>query len=141
MGRNPRLGVSVKVHQKDSSALFDSNSQGWWYLSLRYRAICHMFQRQVQDQNFSFPIFRVKDVFHPSSAAALWSRESTQGPSWGYLKVNSSETLSISGDKCPQNGSKKDRMAPRTTLECPHEGPSVEQGMPTCERGTPVLLD
>ena len=45
-----------------------------------------------------------------------------QGSSWGYLKVNSSETLSIFGDKCPQNGSKNDLMAPRTT---PHEGPSV----------------
>jgi hypothetical protein len=28
------------------------------------------------------------------------------------------------GDKCPQNGSKNDPMAPKTTLECPNEGPS-----------------
>ena len=28
--------------------------------------------------------------------------------------------------KCPQNDSKNNLMAPRTTLECPHEGPSVE---------------
>ena len=49
----------------------------------------------------------------------------TQGSSWGYLKVDSSETLSIVGDKCPKNGSKNDLMAPRTTLECPHEGPYV----------------
>jgi hypothetical protein len=52
----------------------------------------------------------------------FWFRVSTQGSSWGYLKVNSLETLSIFGDKCPQNGSKNDLMAPRTTLECPHEG-------------------
>jgi len=58
---------------------------------------------------------------------------STQGSSWGYLKVNSSETLSFLGDKCPQNGSKNDLMAPITTLECPHEEPSVAY-----ERGTPV---
>ena len=29
------------------------------------------------------------------------SADATQGPSWGYLKVNYSETLSILGDKCP----------------------------------------
>ena len=51
----------------------------------------------------------------------------TQGSSWGYLKVNSSETLSIFGDKYLHNGSKNDLTAPRTTLECPHEGPSVVQ--------------
>ena len=50
----------------------------------------------------------------------------TQGPSWEYLKVNLSETLSIFGDKCSQNGSKNDKMAPRTTRRCPHEGPRVE---------------
>ena len=43
----------------------------------------------------------------------------------GISKVDFQETLSIFGDKCPQNGSKNDPMAPRTTLECPHEGPSV----------------
>ena len=31
------------------------------------------------------------------------------------------------GDKCPQNGSKNDKMAPRTTLRCPHEGPRLER--------------
>jgi hypothetical protein len=45
--------------------------------------------------------------------------------SWGYLEVNSSETLPIFGDKCPQNGSKNDLIAPRTTMECPHQGPYV----------------
>ena len=39
---------------------------------------------------------------------------STQGPSWGYLKVNFSVTLSIFVDKCPQNGSKNEPgMPPR----------------------------
>jgi hypothetical protein len=44
----------------------------------------------------------------------------------GISKVNFQETWSIFGDKCPQNSSKNDPMAPRTTLECPHEGPSVD---------------
>jgi len=52
----------------------------------------------------------------------------TQGPSWGYSKVNFQETSSIFGDKCPRDGSKNDPMAPRTTLECPHEGPPVVSG-------------
>ena len=51
--------------------------------------------------------------------------KSTQGPSWGYLKVNDSETLSFFGDECPQNGSNNEPMAPTTNLECPHEGPRV----------------
>ena len=50
----------------------------------------------------------------------------TQGSSWGYLEVNSSETLSFFGDKRPQNDTKNDLMAPRTTLECPHEGPFAD---------------
>jgi len=65
---------------------------------------------------------RIIFFFPPQQLLAL----PTQGSSWGYLKVNSSETLSIFGDTCPQNGSKNDLMAPRTTLECPHEGPSVD---------------
>ena len=43
----------------------------------------------------------------------------------GISKVNFQETLSIFGDQYPQNDSKNDPMAPRATLECPHEGPSV----------------
>ena len=60
-----------------------------------------------------------------SNINTIMATVSTQGPSWGYLKVNSSETLSVFGDKCPQNGPQNALMAPRTTLECPHEGPSV----------------
>ena len=58
-----------------------------------------------------------------------FDRQRPEGPRkalrGGISKVNCQETLSIFGDKCPQNGSKNDPMAPRTTLECPHEGPSV----------------
>ena len=36
----------------------------------------------------------------------------TQGPSWGYLKVIFSETLSIFGDTFPQNGSKNEPGMP-----------------------------
>ena len=50
---------------------------------------------------------------------------STRGPSWGYLKVNFSETLSSFGDKCPQNGSKNEETAPRTRTGYPHAGPGV----------------
>ena len=35
------------------------------------------------------------------------------------------EILTTFGDKCPQNSSKNKPMAPKTNLECPHEGPSV----------------
>jgi hypothetical protein len=52
----------------------------------------------------------------------------TQGSSWGYLKVNCSETLSIFGDTYPQNGSKNEQRAPRTSMGCPHQGPSVVSG-------------
>ena len=52
-------------------------------------------------------------------------RLTTQGPSWGYLKVNFSETLTIFGDKRPRNGSKNGEMAPRTGTGCPHIGPFV----------------
>ena len=44
---------------------------------------------------------------------------STQGPSWGYLKVNLQETLSIFGDKRPRNGSKNEEMAPRMKTDTP----------------------
>ena len=43
----------------------------------------------------------------------------------GISNVNLQETLSSFDDKCPQNGSQNDPTAPKTTLECPHEGPSV----------------
>ena len=52
--------------------------------------------------------------------------ESTQGPSWGYLKVNFPETLSIFGDKRQRNGSKNGEMAPRTKTGYPHIGPFVD---------------
>ena len=44
----------------------------------------------------------------------------------GISEVNFQETLSGFGDDCPQNGPKNDPMAPRTTLEWPHDGPSLE---------------
>jgi hypothetical protein len=55
------------------------------------------------------------------------SRTPTQGPSWGYFKVNCSETLSFFDDKCLQNGSNNEPRAPRTNLECPYKGPRVER--------------
>ena len=43
----------------------------------------------------------------------------------GISKVNFQETLSICGDKCPQNGSKTAPTAPRPHLGYPHIGPFV----------------
>ena len=45
-------------------------------------------------------------------------RLATQGPSWGYLKVTLSETLSTFGDKCPQNGSKNEEGIPPRRAFC-----------------------
>ena len=58
-------------------------------------------------------------------AASSRRDKTTQGSSWWYLKVNSSQTLSIFGDKCPQNGSKNEEMAPRTKTGYPYIGPFV----------------
>ena len=43
----------------------------------------------------------------------------------GISKVYLLENLSTFGHQCPQNGSKNDKMAPRTTRRCPHEGSRV----------------
>ena len=43
------------------------------------------------------------------------------------------EILTTFGDKYPQNGSKNEPMAPRTNLECPHKGPSVDTGERHCQ--------
>ena len=58
--------------------------------------------------------------------ALVGFRETTQGPSWGYLKVIFSETLSTFGDKRPRNGSKNGLRAPRTGMGCPHIGVCVD---------------
>ena len=43
----------------------------------------------------------------------------------GISNVNFEHSLSTFGNKCPQNGSKNEPRAPRTSLGCPQEGPSV----------------
>jgi len=48
-------------------------------------------------------------------------------PCVGVFKSPFPRDLVIFGDKFPPNGSKNDPMVPRTTLECPHEGPGVEK--------------
>ena len=63
-----------------------------------------------------------------SDAVSGIAARPTQGPSWGYLKSQFSRDLVNFRDECPQNGSKNDPMAPRTTLGCPHEGPRVDSG-------------
>ena len=106
------------------------------------RSFCEsQFPHKSVNLFFMFFISRIIKFF--PGAASLWAPKSmrlqskqvsriqqafvtTQGPSWGYLKVRFQETLSSFGDKCPQNGSKNDPMVPRTTLGCPHEGPRVD---------------
>ena len=75
------------------------------------------------------PLCRYFLGFGPSGISGVASRswyKPTQGPSWGYLKVNFSEMLSIFGDKRPRNGSNNGEMAPRTGTGCPHIGPFVD---------------
>ena len=43
----------------------------------------------------------------------------------GISKVNCEQSLSTFGNTCPQNGSKNEPRAPKTSLGYPHEGPSV----------------
>jgi len=56
----------------------------------------------------------------------------------GISKVNFQETLSIFGDKCPQNGSKTAPTAPRPHLGCPHEGSRVVVVCLGLGRGPPL---
>ena len=59
----------------------------------------------------------------------------------GISKVNFRETLSSFGDKCPQNVSKNEQTAPRTSMGCRHVGSSVGAGrrrhvkVPRCRCG------
>ena len=47
-------------------------------------------------------------------------------PFVGVFKSQFIEDLSTFGDKYPRNGSNNEEMAPRTRMECPHEGPRVD---------------
>ena len=47
------------------------------------------------------------------------------GPFVGVSQSQFFRDLVNFGDKCPRNGSTNNTMVPRTTLECPHEGPRV----------------
>ena len=73
-----------------------------------------------------------------------WKRSvnlTTQGPSWGYLKVIFSETLSTFGDKRLRNGSKNGLRAPRTGMGCPHIGVCVARaGLESSSWGTKKLI-
>ena len=62
----------------------------------------------------STPTATVSDLVCPRKALRTLNQKS-------FWKI-----LSTFGDKCPRNGSKSDTMVPRTTLECPHEGPRVD---------------
>ena len=67
---------------------------------------------------FQFKVLNTFEVV-PSSLGS-GPRQALRG---GISKVYLQENLSIFGNKCPQNGSKNDKMAPRTTRRYPHEGP------------------
>ena len=46
----------------------------------------------------------------------------------GISKVDFEQSLSTFVNMCPQNGSKNEPRAPRTSLGCPHIGPFVDLG-------------
>ena len=56
----------------------------------------------------------------------MWPRKALRG---GISKVYLKENLSTFGNKYQQNGPKNDKMAPRTTRRCPHEGPRAVPGV------------
>ena len=47
----------------------------------------------------------------------------------GISKVNFEQSLSTFGNTCPQNGSKNEPRAPRTSLGYPHRGPFVDAAL------------
>jgi hypothetical protein len=62
----------------------------------------------------------LSESIHPCSGAPCHPR-----PFEPSIKSHTWKISSTFGNTCPQNGSKNDTIAPRTTLECPHEGPSA----------------
>ena len=70
-----------------------------------------------------------------------WSFRPPEALCGGISKVNFQETLSSFGDKCPQNGSKNEQRALRTSMGCPHIGPFVDPPLGRALRGEPTNLD
>jgi hypothetical protein len=127
--------VGVRISRADSGQT--THGPSWGYLKVNFQETLSIFgdkcpQNCSQNDRTTLQSPRrasrgttrreTRRVLHPG---VRFRSHTTQGSSWGYLKVNYSETLSVFGDKCPKNGSKNDPMAQRTTLESPHEGPSV----------------
>ena len=89
----------------------------------RTNSVDHQFDHQV---GAGMPGARGRHQLRPARLfLSPGPNPPTQGPSWGYLKVNFSERLSIFGDKRPRNGSKNGEMAPRTGTGYPHIGVCV----------------
>jgi hypothetical protein len=63
-------------------------------------------------------------------APAYMPRRALRG---GISKVNFEQSLSTFGNTCPQNGSKNEPRAPRTSLGCPHIRPFVGEGQPVVD--------
>ena len=53
----------------------------------------------------------------------------------GISKVNFGQSLSTFGNTCPQNGSKNEPRAPRTSLGYPHIGPFMGPFVPILRAG------
>ena len=64
-----------------------------------YSRLTDSYITQVEDQG-PFRTFNESQEEEEEDSRNLFDVP-TQGPSWGYLKVNSQATLSIFGDKCP----------------------------------------
>ena len=90
---------------------------GWW---TRATPLYHTPQPLNHFLHGSLKEGSVKKTILQSHAPA--PRKALRG---GISKVNSSGILSFFGDKCPQNGSKNEPMAPTTNLECPHIKPRM----------------
>ena len=126
----------------DSSTVNNSRRAALWMID-QARLSLSLFLSLCVSAFLSLPLSlsfsRVPSLSRFLSSAAplsLCLSGTTQGPSWGYLKVFFSETLSMFGDKRPQNGSKNEEMAPRTKTGYPHIGPFVG----TVARSVSLLL-
>ena len=101
------------------------------------RASARRGTRQVSDQKNCHGAFavhwRVRLI-----VSAVWRRVRIHPrPFEPSIKSHIWKISSTFGNKYTQNGSKNDTMAPRTTLECPHEGPSVVRLAGRATRQTP----
>ena len=84
----------------------------------------HCISLSISLSDFCFSVCRFFSPFDDLARSPKGS-DPPEALCGGISKVNFQETLSSFGDKCQQNGSKNEQRAPRTSMGCPHVGPSV----------------